>query len=51
MARRGKVFSAVEERLFLDLYEQTRLERERALLKAADGRADHRPIMVASVGV
>jgi UDP-N-acetylglucosamine diphosphorylase / glucose-1-phosphate thymidylyltransferase / UDP-N-acetylgalactosamine diphosphorylase / glucosamine-1-phosphate N-acetyltransferase / galactosamine-1-phosphate N-acetyltransferase len=48
MARRGKVFSAVEERLFLDLYEQTRLERERVLLKAADGRADHRPIMVAS---
>jgi UDP-N-acetylglucosamine diphosphorylase/glucosamine-1-phosphate N-acetyltransferase len=50
-ARRGEVFSAVEELLFSDLYEQTRLERERALLEAADGHADHRPIMIAGVGV
>ena len=34
-----------------DLYEQTRLERERALREAADGQADHRSIMVAGVGV
>ena len=34
--RRGQVFSAVEEMLYLDLYEQTRLERERAFLKAQD---------------
>jgi UDP-N-acetylglucosamine diphosphorylase/glucosamine-1-phosphate N-acetyltransferase len=27
--RRGQVFSALEEELYLDLYEQTRLERER----------------------
>jgi UDP-N-acetylglucosamine diphosphorylase/glucosamine-1-phosphate N-acetyltransferase len=32
--RRGQEFTAAEEQLFLDLYEQTRLERERALLRA-----------------
>jgi hypothetical protein len=32
--RRGQVFSAVEEQLYLDLYEQTRLERERACQRA-----------------
>ncbi len=46
--RRGHTFSAVEERLFADLYEQTRLERERAFLQADEGRADHQPILVAS---
>ena len=48
--RRGKAFSATEERLFSDLYERTRLERERALLKADEGRADHQPILIASAG-
>ena len=32
--RRGQVFSEVEEQLYRDLYEQTRLERERALQRA-----------------
>jgi UDP-N-acetylglucosamine diphosphorylase/glucosamine-1-phosphate N-acetyltransferase len=31
--RRGKAFTEVEERLFLDVYEQTRLERARAFQK------------------
>jgi UDP-N-acetylglucosamine diphosphorylase/glucosamine-1-phosphate N-acetyltransferase len=48
--RRGKAFSAAEERLFADLYERTRLERERALFNAGEGRADHQPILVASAG-
>ena len=30
MGRRGKEFTEAEEQLYLDLYEQTRLERERA---------------------
>ena len=46
--RRGHTFSAVEERLFADLYEQTRLERKRTFLQADEGRADHQPILVAS---
>jgi UDP-N-acetylglucosamine diphosphorylase/glucosamine-1-phosphate N-acetyltransferase len=33
--RRGQDFTADEEQLFLDLYEQTHLERERALLKGS----------------
>jgi len=33
-ARRGQAFSAVEEQLYRDLYEQTRLERERAFQRA-----------------
>ena len=49
--RRGKAFSTVEERLFSDLYEQTRLERERVLLKVDEGRTDHRPILVATAGL
>jgi UDP-N-acetylglucosamine diphosphorylase/glucosamine-1-phosphate N-acetyltransferase len=40
MGRRGKVFTAVEEQLYLDLYEQTRLERERAFQRANDRRGD-----------
>jgi UDP-N-acetylglucosamine diphosphorylase/glucosamine-1-phosphate N-acetyltransferase len=32
--RRGQVFSAVEEQLYLDLHEQTRLERERTCQRA-----------------
>jgi UDP-N-acetylglucosamine diphosphorylase/glucosamine-1-phosphate N-acetyltransferase len=38
MGRRGKEFTALEEQLFLDLYEQTRLERERAYQRAHDRR-------------
>jgi hypothetical protein len=33
--RRGQVFSAVEQQLYLDLYEQTRLERVRICQKHA----------------
>jgi UDP-N-acetylglucosamine diphosphorylase/glucosamine-1-phosphate N-acetyltransferase len=32
--RRGQEFTAAEEQLYLDLYEQTRLERERAFFRA-----------------
>jgi UDP-N-acetylglucosamine diphosphorylase/glucosamine-1-phosphate N-acetyltransferase len=45
--RRGQEFTAVEEQLFLDLYEQTRLERERAFQKANDRRGDHWPVSAA----
>jgi len=34
--RRGHVFSAVEEQLYLDLYEQTRLERERTYQRSVE---------------
>jgi len=44
MGRRGQVFTPVEEQLYLDLYEQTRLERERAFQKANDRRGDAWPI-------
>ncbi len=44
MGRRGQTFTAVEEQLYLDLYEQTRLERERAFQKANDRRGDHWPV-------
>jgi hypothetical protein len=38
--RRDQGFSAAEEKLFLYLYEYTRLERERAFHKLGAGRAD-----------
>jgi UDP-N-acetylglucosamine diphosphorylase/glucosamine-1-phosphate N-acetyltransferase len=44
LGRRNQVFSEVEEQLYLDLYEQTRLERERAWQKAHDRRSDHWPV-------
>ncbi len=44
MGRRGQTFTATEEQLYLDLYEQTRLERERAFQKASDRRNDHWPV-------
>jgi UDP-N-acetylglucosamine diphosphorylase/glucosamine-1-phosphate N-acetyltransferase len=48
MGRRGKEFSEVEQHLYLSLYEQTRLERERAFQKAHDRRAgDHWPVSAA----
>jgi UDP-N-acetylglucosamine diphosphorylase/glucosamine-1-phosphate N-acetyltransferase len=39
--RRGQAFTACEEQLYLDLFEQTRLERERAYQKS-EGRAESR---------
>jgi UDP-N-acetylglucosamine diphosphorylase / glucose-1-phosphate thymidylyltransferase / UDP-N-acetylgalactosamine diphosphorylase / glucosamine-1-phosphate N-acetyltransferase / galactosamine-1-phosphate N-acetyltransferase len=44
MGRRGQTFSAVEEQLYYDLYEQTRLERERAFQKVNERRDDGWPI-------
>ncbi len=44
VGRRDQVFTDVEEQLYLDLYEQTRLERERAWQKANDRRSDHWPV-------
>ena len=41
--RRGQEFSLVEEQLFLDLYEQTRLERERAFHRSQQRREDPWP--------
>jgi UDP-N-acetylglucosamine diphosphorylase/glucosamine-1-phosphate N-acetyltransferase len=45
--RRGQEFTAVEEQLYLDLYEQTRLERERAFQRAGDARGDRWPVSAA----
>ncbi len=43
--RRGHEFTPVEEQLYLDLYEQTRLERERAFHRAQEKhRGDHWPV-------
>jgi len=47
MGRRGREFTPVEEQLYLDLYEQTRLERERAFQKAHDRRNEHWPTAAA----
>jgi UDP-N-acetylglucosamine diphosphorylase/glucosamine-1-phosphate N-acetyltransferase len=44
MGRRGKVFTETEEQLYRNLYEQTRLERERAFQKVHDRRGDAWPI-------
>ena len=46
--RRGLEFTAVEEQLFANLYEQTRLERERAFQRARERRGAEWPI--AAVG-
>jgi hypothetical protein len=46
--RRDQEFTAVEEQLYLDLYEQTRLERERAFQRSSDRRGDRWPL--AAVG-
>jgi hypothetical protein len=43
MGRRNQVFTEVEEQLYLDLYEQTRLERERAWQRAHERHSDHWP--------
>ena len=47
MGRRDQAFTEVEEQLYLDLYEQTRLERERAFQRAHEPRADHWPVAAA----
>jgi UDP-N-acetylglucosamine diphosphorylase/glucosamine-1-phosphate N-acetyltransferase len=44
MGRRDRAFTEVEEQLYLDLYEQTRLERERAWQKGHDRRSDRWPV-------
>jgi UDP-N-acetylglucosamine diphosphorylase/glucosamine-1-phosphate N-acetyltransferase len=44
MGRRNQIFTEVEQQLYLSLYEQTRLERERAWQKAHERRADHWPV-------
>ena len=44
MGRRGQIFTAVEEQLYQNLYEQTQLERERAFQKANDRRNEHWPV-------
>lgn len=48
MGRRGLVFSEVYEQLYIDLYEQSRLERERAWQRAHDRRTDHWPLTSAA---
>jgi UDP-N-acetylglucosamine diphosphorylase/glucosamine-1-phosphate N-acetyltransferase len=42
--RRGKTFSEADEQLYTALYEQTRLERERAFQRNAFRRGDHWPV-------
>jgi len=44
MGRRDRAFTPVEERLYRDLFEQTRPERERAFRRARDRHADHWPL-------
>ncbi|MFI5455897.1 MAG: putative sugar nucleotidyl transferase [Isosphaerales bacterium] len=48
MSRRGKTFGEAEEQLFTTLYEQTRLERERAFQHTAQRRGDHWPVAQAA---
>jgi UDP-N-acetylglucosamine diphosphorylase/glucosamine-1-phosphate N-acetyltransferase len=50
MGRRDQVFTEVEQQLYLDLYEQTRLERERALQRANDRHSDRWPVASAYRG-
>jgi UDP-N-acetylglucosamine diphosphorylase / glucose-1-phosphate thymidylyltransferase / UDP-N-acetylgalactosamine diphosphorylase / glucosamine-1-phosphate N-acetyltransferase / galactosamine-1-phosphate N-acetyltransferase len=45
--RRGQEFTATEEQLFLELFERTRLQRERAFQKANDRRNDGWPLLSA----
>jgi UDP-N-acetylglucosamine diphosphorylase/glucosamine-1-phosphate N-acetyltransferase len=48
MGRRGRVFDEAEEQLFLALYDQTRLERERAFQRSHDRRGDSWPVAQAA---
>lgn len=47
MGRRNQEFTAAAEQLYLDLYEQTRLERERAFQRVQERRGDVWPVVVA----
>ena len=47
MGRRGRIFTAAERQLYLDLFEQTAFERERALARAHDHRGDTWPVLAA----
>ena len=47
--RRDQVFTETEKELYLDLYEQTRLERERAWQSFLDHRSDPRPVLAAKL--
>ena len=47
MGRRGKAFDDAERQLYLDLHQQTRLERERAFQKVADKRGEIWPVLSA----
>src|SRR5512142_2465388 len=49
MGRRNLVFTEVEEQLYLDLYEQTRLERERTYQRHVERRGDGRALSAASL--
>ena len=42
--RRGQAFTAAEEQLYLDLYEQTRVERERAFQRVRERHGDAWPV-------
>lgn len=46
-SRRGRTFPESERQLYLDLYEQTHFERERAFQKARDRRGDAWPLAAA----
>jgi UDP-N-acetylglucosamine diphosphorylase/glucosamine-1-phosphate N-acetyltransferase len=48
MGRRGKTFGDADEQLYTTLYEQTRLERERAFQRNAMRLGDHWPIAQAA---
>jgi UDP-N-acetylglucosamine diphosphorylase / glucose-1-phosphate thymidylyltransferase / UDP-N-acetylgalactosamine diphosphorylase / glucosamine-1-phosphate N-acetyltransferase / galactosamine-1-phosphate N-acetyltransferase len=48
LGRRGKVFNEADEQLYTTLYEQTRLERERALQRNAHRRGDYWPVAQAA---
>ena len=48
MGRRGKEFTETEEQLYRGLYEQTRLERERAFQRIPNHRANHWPVVQAA---
>ena len=47
MGRRGKAFAEAERQLYLDLFDQTRLERERAFARVHDRRGDSWPVIAA----
>lgn len=44
MSRRGRVFDDIEERLYRSLFEQTRLERERAFQRSRESRRHPWPL-------